>query len=167
MKPCVSAKKRRGHLAYASSTGAPSMLDTKRMLKNQFRVQTVPLVSVRRTSNKNKCDITMMCLFPAHQKIDLRPFKMRSTQAKTRTGAKMVSGLLKQTTIAGSLIAVIVPVKTSFLLGQRWSCTLSEGGAPDQVQDVDVWVSCWVQLWSEQNTTDSRIAPVFAAASIL
>ena len=52
-------------------------------------------------------------------------------------------------------IAVIVPVKTSFLLGQRSSsaksCTPSEGGALDQAKDVDVWVSCSVlQLWSEK-----------------
>ena len=28
----------------------------------------MPLVSVRGTSNKNRCDTTMMCLFPAHQR---------------------------------------------------------------------------------------------------
>ena len=41
-----------------------------------------------------------------------------------------------------------------------------ERGELVQVQDVDTWVSCWIlQLWSEQSTTDFRIAPAFATAS--
>ena len=197
VRECVPAKStRRCHFTLAGLLTYAQLSEATMMLKKVLRVWTVQMVSVKWTTNWNRCDTTMMH-FPrtASRLLPFEPMRPQTTILRNVSNREIRKRFVirdaenkwcavydqdecvalhlpsrsdRKIRIAfwghflkPSAIAFEVFVKKNFLLNGRplRGVEIHASAVPVQVQDVDARVSCWIfRLWSEQCTTDFRIA---------